>query len=245
MTATAILAREWGAEIKKSARQPAFALPTVLMPVIFYTLFGITLAKGDQAASYLLATFGVFAALGPSVFGFGVGIATEREQGLLALKAVSPMPGFVYPVSKLLMTFVFVALVLAMIYAVGVFAGGVSLSPSTWAAMISVHLTAVVPFSLIGIALGYLMSSQAAIAVANIVFFLLAILGGLWMPIFTFPAFMQTLAWALPSFHLAQLALIAQGMVQPEHLWIHIGAVAGWTVALAGLVAWAVRRARD
>ncbi|BCW89734.1 hypothetical protein sos41_29010 [Alphaproteobacteria bacterium SO-S41] len=245
MTATAILAREWGAEIKKSARQPAFALPTVLMPVVFYTLFGITLARGDNAASYLLATFGVFAALGPSVFGFGISIATEREQGLLALKAVSPMPGFVYPVSKLLMTFVFVAIVLAMIYAVGIFAGGVSLSPRAWAAMIAVHLVSVVPFSLIGITLGYLMTSQVAIAIANIVFFLLAILGGLWMPVFTFPGFMQTMAWALPSFHLAQLALIAQGMVKADFLWAHIGAIAAWTLVLTGLVAWAVRRARD
>ena len=245
MTATAILAREWGAEIKKSARQPAFALPTVLMPVVFYALFGIMLAKGDNAASYLLATFGVFAALGPSVFGFGISIATEREQGLLALKAVSPMPGFVYPASKLLMTFVFVALVLAMIYAVGIFAGGVSLSPQAWAAMIAVHLACVVPFSLIGIALGYLMTSQAAIAIANIVFFLLAILGGLWMPVFTFPAFMQALAWALPSFHLAQLALIAEGMAKADFLWVHIGAVAAWTLVLTAIVAWAVRRARD
>ncbi len=244
MTATAILAREVGAEIKKSARMPAFALPTVLMPVVFYGLFGIMLAKGDNAATYLLATFGVFAALGPSVFGFGVGIATEREQGLLALKSVSPMPAFVYPVSKLLMTFVFVALVLALIYAVGVFAGGVSLPPQVWAAMIAVHLAGVVPFSLIGIALGYLMTSQAAIAVANLVFFLLAILGGLWMPIFTFPAFMQALAWGLPSFHLAQLALIAQGMVEPAMLWVHVGAVAAWTLVLAGIVAWAVRRGK-
>lgn len=245
MTATAILARECGAEIKKSARMPAFALPTVLMPVVFYALFGIMLAKGDQAAAYLLATFGVFAALGPSVFGFGVGIATEREAGLLALKAVSPMPAFVYPLSKLLMTFVFVAIVLALIYAVGIFAGGVSLEPQVWAAMIAVHLASVVPFSLIGISLGLLLKSQGAIAVANLVFFLLAILGGLWMPVFTFPAFMQALAWGLPSFHLAQLALMAQGLTETTHLWLHVAAVAGWTLALTGLVAWAVRRAQD
>lgn len=245
MTAAAILAREWTAEVKKSARMPAFALPTLLLPVVFYAMFGIVLAKGDQAASYLLATFGVFAALGPSVFGFGVGVATEREEGLLALKSVSPMPAFVYPLAKLLMTVFFVAIVLALIYAVGVFAGGVSLPPGVWAAMIAVHLASVVPFSLIGLSLGYLLKSQGAIAVANIVFFTLAILGGLWMPVFTFPPFMQTLAWGLPSFHLAQLALIAQGMGEAGRVWVHIAAVAGWTLALAALVAWTVRRRQD
>jgi ABC-2 type transport system permease protein len=88
------------------------------------------------------------------------------------------------------------------------------------------------------------MTSQAAIAVANVIFFLLAILGGLWMPVFTFPAVMQALAWCLPSFHLAQLALIAQGMVAADFVWLHIAAVAGWTLGLAGLVAWAIRRDR-
>jgi ABC-2 type transport system permease protein len=240
-----IFTREFGAEMTKSRRMPEFAIPTVVLPVVFYALFGVVLAKDAQAAPYLLATFGVFAALGPSLFGFGIGIATEREEGTLALKSVSPMPAYVYPLAKLAMTVAFVALVLAMVYAVGIFAGGVTFTPAQWAGLLAVHLASVVPFSLLGIFLGYTLKSQGAIAFANVLFFPLAVLGGLWMPIFVFPAFMQGVAQVLPSYHLAQLALIAGGIQPPVDVWLHIAAIGAWTIVLAGLVAWAVRREAD
>lgn len=245
MSDTAILGREFRAEILKASRMPEFAIPTIVLPVAFFALFGLALAKGSSVAPYLLATYGIFAAIGPSVFGFGIGVATEREEGTLALKAVSPMPAFVYPLAKLMMTVVFVALVDLAIYGLGTFGGGASFSPARWAGIVGVHLAAIVPFSLIGLFLGYTLKSQAAIAVGNIIFFSLCILGGLWIPLPNFPAFMQTLAWALPSFHLAQLALIEAGMQTAEHFWLHIAATLAWTAVLAGLVAWAVRREAD
>ncbi len=245
MTALAILGREFRAELTKSRRMPEFALPTLVLPVVFYALFGITLANSASVAPYLLATFGVFAALGPSLFGFGIGVATEREEGTLALKSVSPMPAFVYPIAKLLMTFVFVALVVVAIYALGVFAGGASFTPGQWAGLFAIHMLAVVPFSLMGLFLGYTVKAQGAVAFANLLFFPLAILGGLWMPIFTFPEFLQTIALALPSYHIAQMALIAGGMAAPGAFLTHLAVTLGWTLALAIAVAWAVRRQQD
>ncbi len=241
----AIFGREFGAEIAKSRRMPEFAIPTLVLPVVFYALFGIMLAKEATAAPYMIATFGVFAALGPSLFGFGVGVATEREEGVFALKSVSPMPAFIYPLAKLAMTFVFVALVVAMIYAIGVFAGGVAFTPAQWAGLFAVHMLSVLPFSLLGLFLGYTAKAQGAIAFANILFFPLAVLGGLWMPIFVFPAFLQTLAQILPSYHLAQMALIAGGMQDSGPFLTHLAITLSWTLALAVAVAWAVRREQD
>ncbi len=240
-----IFGREFSSEVTKSRRMPEFAIPTLVLPVVFYGLFGIVLARNAEAAPYLLATFGVFAALGPSLFGFGIGIATEREEGTLALKAVSPMPAIVYPMAKLAMTVLFVAIVLVMIYALGVFGGGVSFTPGQWAGLLAVHLASVVPFSLLGIFLGYMVNAQGAIAMANVLFFPLAVLGGLWMPLFVFPAIMQAFAQVLPSYHLAQMALIAGGIVPADDLMLHIAVTLGWTLVLAVAVAWAVRRETD
>lgn len=245
MSALAILGREFRAEVTKSRRMPEFALPTLLLPVVFYGLFGIMLSQGPGAAPYLMATFGVFAALGPSLFGFGIGVATEREEGTLALKSVSPMPAFVYPASKLLMTIVFVLIVNAMIYALGVFAGGVSFTPTQWAGLFAVHLFAVIPFSLMGLFLGYTLKAQGAVAFANVLFFPLAVLGGLWMPISVFPSFLQAIAQIMPSFHIGEMALIAGGLRAPDAFWLHAGVTLGWTVALAAAVAWAIRRQQD
>src|SRR5690606_18200057 len=72
-------------------RTPIFALPTVLFPVMFYLLFGVVMNSGP-ATEYLLATYGVFGVMGASMFGFGVTVAIEREQGFLHLKRALPMP---------------------------------------------------------------------------------------------------------------------------------------------------------
>lgn len=244
-SALAIFGREFSAEIVKARRMPEFAIPTLVLPVVFYALFGIMLAQEATAAPYLLATFGVFAALGPSLFGFGIGVATEREEGTLALKLVSPMPAFVYPLAKLAMTLVSVALVVAAIYAVGVFAGGVAFTPAQWAGLFAVHMLSVIPFSLLGLFVGYTVKAQGAVAVANVLFFPLAVLGGLWMPIFVFPAFLQAVAQLLPSYHLAQMALIAAGMAAPDAFWTHLAVTLAWTLVLAVAVGWAVRREQD
>ena len=59
-----------------SLRLPAFAVPTLLFPLFFYLFFGVLFQRGGvslAAPTYMLATYGVFGILGPSIFGFGVG----------------------------------------------------------------------------------------------------------------------------------------------------------------------------
>ncbi len=76
-------------------RTPSFALPSLLFPILFYVLFGVVLAGGRggaEVARYLLATYGVFGIMGSALFGFGVTIAIERENGQLEYKRALPMP---------------------------------------------------------------------------------------------------------------------------------------------------------
>jgi ABC-2 type transport system permease protein len=65
-------------EFLKSLRTPAFAVPTLFFPVMFYVLFGVFLGamRGNaDMAEQAFATYGVFGAMGPGLFGFGVSIA--------------------------------------------------------------------------------------------------------------------------------------------------------------------------
>ena len=74
-------------EFIKSVRTPAFAVPTLVFPLMFYMLFGIFLGsmRGNSGqALYTFATYGVFGAMGPGLFGFGVSLAIEREAGARA-----------------------------------------------------------------------------------------------------------------------------------------------------------------
>ncbi|MCP2775245.1 hypothetical protein, partial [Salmonella enterica] len=81
-------------EFLRLLRSPSFALPTLLFPPLFYLLFAVVLNRrgGPEMAASLMASYGVFGVMAPGLFGFGVGIALDRERGFLALKRALPTP---------------------------------------------------------------------------------------------------------------------------------------------------------
>lgn len=231
---------EAGAEILSSVRAPEFIIPTIAFPVGFYLLFGVMLNSGAETAGYLLATYGVFAVLGPAIFGFGASIASEREKGWLDLKRAVPLSGASYILAKLTTTLVFSAISLFLLYAAAGFIGGVELPRSVWISLLGVHLIGAIPFALIGITLGFLLSGNGAVAVANVVFLMLSALGGLWLPIFLFPDFMQAFAMILPSFHMGEIALGVAGAPGEHAVTSSIFAILIMTAILAvgAILAW-------
>lgn len=243
MSRTHPLVLESGAEILKALRAPEYIIPTLVMPVAFYSLFGIMMTMGGRNnAAYLLATYGVFAVMGPAVFGFGIAVATERERGWLELKRAAPVAGSTYLLAKVFATLVFASLALATLYIAAGFFGGVALPRSTWAQLMGVHVLATLPFILIGLTVGLSMKANGAVAVANLLFLALAVLGGLWIPIMVFPPALQTVASFLPSYHLAEIALGVTGAPGERNLFDHAVAVAVMTVGLLGITLLAWRR---
>jgi ABC-2 type transport system permease protein len=208
----AIYLNESRAELTRAWRTPAFIVPTLTLPLAFYSLFGILLtAPRSGQAAYTLATYGVFAALGPALFGFGAGIAADRDAGILALKQVSPVPVGAFLCARLTTAATFTMAVLLALYALAAWGGGVTLPAERWLALMGVHLVGVAPFCLVGLCVGLRASGSVALALANILFVALAVLGGLWLPLFLFPAWLQHFALGLPTYHLGALALATVG----------------------------------
>src|SRR5580765_3920929 len=120
-------------EFLRVLRTPAFAFPTLLFPPMFYLLFGLLLNRGNSgAAHYLFATYSVFGVMAPSLFGFGVGVAIERERGWLALKRVAPMPPGAYLISKMAMAMLFVAIIYCILATMAFTLGGVRMPAQEW-----------------------------------------------------------------------------------------------------------------
>ncbi|MFT6100973.1 MAG: ABC-2 type transport system permease protein [Arenicella sp.] len=238
------LINETGAEILKAIRAPEFLLPTLLMPCAFYSLFGVVLSTGNTNATYLLATYGVFAVIGPSIFGFGVGVANERDKGWLQLKQAVPAPAYSYVVAKIITTLLFACLALMPIYLIAGFFGGVELQRQIWFSLFGIHLISAIPFVLIGLSLGLSLNSGAAVAISNIVFLSLSVLGGLWFPVYAFPAIMQTIAKFTPSYHLAELALAIVGAGGEHASRFNLLSILIMSLALLGLAisAWIRQR---
>lgn len=215
-------------ECLRLLRTPAFAIPSLLFPALFYLLFGVLLNhdSGD-AARYLMATYGVFGVMGAGLFGFGVTVALERERGFLTYKRALPMPPGAYLLAKLAMALMFAAAIAALISAIGASLGGVELTWAQWLLLYVVHVLGVLPFCALGLWIGTLVGGQGAPVLVNLLYLPMALLSGLWLPLSMLPSWLAKLAPVWPSYHHAQLALKVVGMDAGGSIPLHLAVLLG------------------
>lgn len=233
-------ARLWAAylgemrvEFIKSLRTPAFAVPTLLFPIMFYLLFGIFLGsmRGNTGqALFTFATYGVFGAMGPGLFGFGVSLAIEREQGLLTLKQALPQPPGAYLLARAVMAMVFVAIISILLTAIAVFVGHVPLTFTQGISLFAINVLGVLPFCAIGMFLGSVVSGQASPAIINIIFLPMAFLSGVILPLQMMPKIVASTAPIWPAYHQAQMALATVGAPSSGSFSGHVAVLSGMTL---------------
>ncbi len=239
----ALYAKEAKYETLKYLRLPIFSLSTTIFPVMFYVLFGIVMAPSGprraETATYLLATMACYGVMGVAMFSFGVGIAMERGQGWLQVKRASPMPLPAYFLAKIANALVFAAVISLVLLAVGEAFGGVRLGFWTAAKLIGILVAGSIPFSAMGLALGYFAKPNSAPALVNLVYLPMSFCSGLWIPIFMLPHILQKVALVLPPYHMSQLALNAIGVnPHPTPAWGHLQPLIGVTLLFLGLAAY-------
>lgn len=205
-------------------RTPAFTVPSLLFPSLFYLLFGVLLGRGGggEAARYLFAGYAVFGVTGVSLFGFGVTVALDRSEGLLTLKRAQPMPPGAYLAAKVGMAMLFSLVMFALLSAFAVGLGGVRLAAAGWLGLLAVVVLAVLPMGALGLWLGTLVSGRGAPALINLVYLPMAFLSGLFVPLPMLPEVLRTIAPLWPSYHLARLAQLQVGFAEGVAPWLHV-----------------------
>ena len=213
-------------ELLRQLREPAFVLPTLLFPTAFYLLFGVLLSRSAAAAEYMLAGYGVFGIMGAALFGFGAGIAHERERGLLRLKRALPAPPGAWLLAKMVAAMAFAAVISLLLAVLAATVGEVALAPWQWLLLFSANVLGVLPFCALGLYIGSLVGGNAAVALVNILFLPMAFLSGLWMPLSVLPDIFTRLAPVWPAYHLGQVAMKVVGHDAGGSLWLHLGVLA-------------------
>ncbi len=238
-----LFAREIRYELLKLGRRRAFTLATIGFPVMFYLLFGVANRHaGDGTflvAKYLLAGYSAFGVVGAALFGVGVGLGTERAAGWLDLKRSSPMPPAAYLLAKCATAVVFGMVICTILMGIGTTLGGVHLAAQEAATLLAYTAAGAVPFAAMGLVLALLAPASALPGVVNLVYLPMSFCSGLWMPLEALPHWLQRVAPALPTYHLAQLMLGIFGYGQPGSAAGHWEALAGFTLLMLG-VAWMV-----
>ena len=234
-------------ELVKLRRLPAYAIPTIAFPVMFYLLFGIAMSGnrvsgGRRVADYLLATYGAFGVIGAGLFAFGVGVAVERGQGWLLVKRASPMSPAVYLAGKVAASMAFAAVIVALLAACAALLGGVRLGADQWLLLIVTLVLGTIPFCAIGLSLGYLAGPNSAPAIVNLVHLPAALGAGLWLPVDMLPAPMRAVSPWLPQYHLGQLALTITGGATAPRPMMNVLVLTAWTAIALTAATWAYRR---
>ncbi|MCJ0826801.1 ABC transporter permease [Luteimonas sp. 50] len=240
----AAYAQEARCEVLRYLRNPGFLLPIILFPTVFYLMFGILLGGHDVAAhasTYLLASYSSFGVMAPGLFGFGVSLATERDNGLLTLKRALPMPAGAYLLGKMLMAMCVAAMVGALLLAMAVFIARVPLSGAQAASLLATDVLGVLPFCALGLLVGTLLKGQGAPGLLNMIYLPMAFLSGLWFPLQIMPRLLQQIAPLWPSYHLNALSMAAVGLSDAPRL-PHALVLAGFTLGLLLLAARRLRR---
>ena len=237
-------------EFLKHVRMPAYAIPSITFPVMFYLLFGVMFgggrpAGGTTVATYLLATYGTFGVIGAALFGFGVGIAVERGQGWMTLKRATPMPPFAYFLAKVGMAVLFGMIIILLLTAVGMAFGGVRVPPLQWLRLAGTLVLGAIPFCAIGLAIGYFAGPNSSVAIVNLIFMPMAFASGLWIPVEVLPPVVRSISPFLPPYHLAQLALGAIGGGLGAPAWTHVLTLVGFTALGLGFAWIGYRRDED
>ncbi|HLL81582.1 MAG TPA: ABC transporter permease [Longimicrobium sp.] len=216
-------------------RTPAYVLPTVILPAMFFALFAGSLGDDPARANGAMTAYVVFAIMGVMFFQFGVGSASSREsewERYLRTLPTTAWPRFAAQIASALL---FATVSAAVVVTTAVLLTDASLTWAHGPVWVAALLLGAIPFGFMGFALGYWVPARAAAPVANLIYLPMAFFGGLWIPVEFLPTFAARLSAVLPSRHLAEVGRSAMsGGFGSQLNWM---VLFGYAVAFAFIAA--------
>jgi ABC-2 type transport system permease protein len=228
----------------KNARAIVF---TVAVPLIMLIAFGGSYGGSGQvdASTHLpwvvvttiqVAAYGGMMAALSQAFQ----IVTERSIGWNRQLRITPLSGTGYLVSKVVAALALALFSILLIIVVSLVLFHPDLAAGSWVLAGLAVWCGVIPFALLGIVIGQFAKPEFAQPLFMVVFMGMAILGGLWIPLQIFPAWVADVAKAVPSYWLNRVGQL--GALQSGDALTPAIVLALWTLALAALVVWRYRR---
>jgi ABC-2 type transport system permease protein len=227
------------AGVLELVRLPVFVIPTLAFPSLLYLLFAAPAVDADDAAA-VMAGFLVTAVLAVAFFQFGVGISIARTQPWDAYVRGLGVAPWQRTAARVVAGLVFAAGSCGLLVAVAVASSPVRLDAAGWAWLALALAAGSIPFSLLGVALGYWLPPRAALPVANVAFLPLVYIGGLWTVGRDLPPGLVEVSTHLPSRAWGELVWAAvEGTRAPVGATVQLIV---YGAAFAAFAVWGYRR---
>ena len=228
-------------QLTETFRTPIALIGSTFFPAASMVFFVIPFVGSDPVyATFATASMITFSVLTTNLFQYGVGVAEDRTQPwdpYTRTLPAGPGPRFA---GRILAGLAMTAVSLIPVVAIAALFTAATVTPLALLAAIGATAVIAVPFTLMGLAIGYSLPPKAAIVVAQVLFLPLAFGGGLMTAPGSAPGFVETIAPYLPTGGAARLMWAAVGNF-PFDLSSAV-ALAGWCAVLAALAIWAYRR---
>ncbi|MFC0675349.1 ABC transporter permease [Brachybacterium hainanense] len=228
--------------VRITLHQVPFVVFTIALPVGMYLLFAMMFGDegGGAARAGIMVNMAAYGGLGAAM-NAGARIQDDLRTGFLRQLMVAGITPRGFLAGSLASASAIVLPALIAVFLVGALTG-VDLAPGRMVAGIAVLWLGLLPAILIGLVLGMFLRGSAASAGSVVAMMLLAIAGGLWMPLSMFPSWMQTIGHGLPTHWLSQAGIWALGGTGFPVTGVLV--VGLWVLVLGGIVLLGMRRSQ-
>lgn len=234
------------AEVVRLLRNRAYLVPALMLPMLFFALWGLPNASGKlsgvNAGQYMLVSYAAYSLITTAMYGFGVAVASERSSGWWRQLRIAPVSPVAVFGAKIAASLVMGLLSFTALCCFAGLVGHVWLSVPVFLSVLLRLLLGMVPFALLGLALGLLVGPDAAGGVANLISLPMLFASGIFIPLEVAPDFVRAIAPYLPAYHYGQLGWSALGAGQGAE-WVHWTWLAGYSAAFLLIAHWAAGRA--
>lgn len=217
-----------GMELRLLSRRGENLFVTVVIPVVLLLFFGLVPSIGRGGPMFLVPGIVALAVVSTSLVNLGISTAFERSYGVLKRLGGSPLPRSGLLVAKMSTVLIVEIGQVALIVALGVIVlGWAPGAGSNAVVVVAAILLGTLAFAGLGLLLAGTLRAEATLAIANGLFLVMLLLGGVILPVDDLPAILAGVARVLPA------------AVLSDALRIGLGASTGDPVGpLAVLAAW-------
>jgi ABC-2 type transport system permease protein len=220
-------------EVLRTIRNRRFLIFSLIFPLIlFFAVAGAHKHAVVDGIGFPLYYMTAMAAWGSmtSVISSGARIAQERQVGWTRQLRITPLKTSTYFTAKVLTGYMMALFSIVVLALAGTLLG-VRLDSTGWLTMLGLLLVGLIPFAVMGIMLGHLISVDSLGPAIGGITALFALLGGVFGPLVTSGA-LFTIVKGLPSYWLVQAgkSALEGGHVWTGEAWI---VIAVWSIVLA------------
>jgi len=231
-------------ELRRLLRNRRTVIFTLVMPVVFFLLFGLNAGYETKSAgrgnvvAFVMVSMGLYGAM-IATTSTGASVSIERSLGWSRQLRLTPLKPVAYIAVKLVLSLIVGLAAILAVYGAGIVTHKAHLPVELWIETGLIAWVGSLTFAAFGLFMGYLLPGENVMQILGPGLALLALLGGLWVPLED-GTVLAEIAQFTPMFGLSSLVHAPLTGHPVQLVWI-VNVVAWLALFSAGAV-WRFRR---